>query len=813
MGKKNSSGAQDIFLALAMLAGEMIGAGLCIVTVLLQKKLLPGWLEEMYMLLGGIAWLGLMPVYFCLRSPGKDKASVKIRRYWPDALKLELWLFAVFLLWKLADKIWLYVWQSRFQNYILYAAIFFLLILMAVLAAGFLVLRLLKLCGLKVRMGGPGGAVLTVCTLYSVLVILISAVYFWNKIALMLEASVVTVLASHVFIACCSYGAVWVFMAVVCKAEEPVDADMEPEAWTGIERDVTDAASGDMAHETGGPAAKGKKDSGSTLGKAIGIGVPFALSTVFFILGQIGGSPGTVADRAVSTVEEAIQKGYARLEEGDMAGARRSFSLAEARAQALDALVNQESSWSLSSVYGEYSDDVIIGVLYLSNSNDMETLEDNVRTFRQGMEWYPALLRYYGEQEELTEQEELLRKEILLQCIGREQYQESSCLFAQDLEDSRLAIRKRLQDYGEELAMCRLFNLMNQYGTEGGYTEEMAYEALEMAEAYPYNILLQYIACQIAGNFQEDGARHYGRTLEAAERFDRLYDDGTRTNAQTANEKLYLGDIAAQCYSYEAALTYYEEAYELSGETEAALSCAEIYERLADYERCAEMAGEVLEKEPDNTQALYLMAISSLKTGNLDGALEAAGRLGDLVADKDRPADSAEENNLYVCAQYMGMRDSGIWTDYDWMIYPSLSEEQIAAARSHELFWNYMSAVYQCFMQEDFEAATESVEKILEMRDDLAMGWYLRGTIAFSEKDFRKALDCFEKAADCGGVAPAIYFSMANAYDAMGDYENAWIYCRKVEEMLPYQDHGKDVYGISIHNRNLLNAVGEKIGK
>lgn len=813
MGKKDSSGIQDIFLALTMLAGEMIGAGLCIVTVLLQKELLPGWLEEMYMLLGGIVWLGLMPVYFCLRSPGKDKVSVKIRRYWPDALKLELWLLAVFLLWKLVDRIWLSVWQSRFQNDILYVAVFFLLILAAVLAAGFLVLRLLKLCGLKVRTEGPGGAVLTVCTLYSVLVILIAAVFFWNKILRMFEASVVAVLASHVFIACCGYGAVRVFMAVVCKAEDPVDGDTGSEARTVKERDVADADAGDMANETGGPAAKGKKDSGRTLGKAIGIGIPFALSAVLFILGQIGDPSENTAERAVSAVEEAIQKGYARLEEGDMAGARRSFSIAEARAQALDALVNEKSSWSLSSIYREYSDDVIISVLYLSSSNAMKTLGDNVRTFRRGMEWYPALLRYYGEQEELTEQEELLRGEILLQCIGRKQYRESSCLFAQDLEDSRLAIQKNLQDYGEELAMCRLFGLMNQYETEGGYTEEMAYEALEMAEAYPYNMLLQYIACQIAGNFQEDGARHYGRTLEAAERFDRLYDDGTRTNAQTAHEKLYLGDIAAHCYSYEAALAYYEEAYELSGETAVALSCAEIYERLGNYERCAEMTGEVLGKEPDNTQALYLMAVSSLKIKDVDRALEAAGRLGDLVADKDRPTDSAEENSLYICAQYMGMRDSGIWTDYGWMIYPSLSEEQIAAAKSHELFWNYMSAVYQCFMQEDFEAATESVEKILEVRDDLAMGWYLRGTIAFSEKDFRKALNCFEKAVDCGGVAPAIYFSMANAYDAMGDYENAWIYCKKVEEMLPYQDHGKDVYGISIHNRNLLNAVGEKIGK
>ena len=59
----------------------------------------------------------------------------------------------------------------------------------------------------------------------------------------------------------------------------------------------------------------------------------------------------------------------------------------------------------------------------------------------------------------------------------------------------------------------------------------------------------------------------------------------------------------------------------------------------------------------------------------------------------------------------------------------------------------------------------------------------------------------------------ALYFSIANTYEAMGDYDNAIIYSCKVEKSLPYQDHGNDVYGISYHNKNLLKALEDRKGE
>ena len=157
------------------------------------------------------------------------------------------------------------------------------------------------------------------------------------------------------------------------------------------------------------------------------------------------------------------------------------------------------------------------------------------------------------------------------------------------------------------------------------------------------------------------------------------------------------------------------------------------------------------------------------------------------------------------------MDDSARWTDYQYKIYDSMTEGQIEETKTHALLWDYMTAMYQCFTTCDYEKAAESAERILSVRDDLPMGWYLKGTIAFGAKDFGTALESFQKAEECSGTIPALYFSIANTYDAMGDYENALNYSRKVENALPYQDHGGDVYGISYHNRNLYNALKSRM--
>lgn len=853
----NKPKAQDMLLALAVLMSEVAGTALCAMTVLYRKSLLSAWTEMAYMFLGGILALIFLTVSFCVRNPAEGKIPDKIKRRWMDVLSAELWLLAIYYLWRFLQNM-LNAFGGRFlTSEIACNVAEGLLAFAAVLAASLLLPRLFQACGMDPgkdfasRLAGFVGVFFS-CGLLIVVPLL------WSWLSEMRGLSVVNMLAGHVITAFCEYAMIKLLIWVLCRerksaagnAQESMAASEEPETPaenpSAADIPVADAfatdspvknppaadvsATGCPAENpsaTDIPAADAPVADAPVVGrKALGVGIPLAVTAILIFLTGGGLPAASVVEQTASLIEAPVNEGYSGLETGNLEKAIQCFARAEARARAFRSLVSEEAEESLKSVYGEYPDDIVIGALYLSDRNDVRDLEKNIRNYTYGSAWYPVLLRFYEEQtklykeqeqpsedEALSEEQKSLQSELLLRCIAMEQYTENGCVFAQDLEGSKLAVLKQLQNYEEEFAVYGVFRLMTKYGSEGGYSEDLVYEALEIAEDQPDNMLLQYAAYQIGSSFREDKARHYGRTMEAASRFDEIYDDGTKTDSQLADEKRSLGDAAVRCYQYEAALAYYETSYELSGEASVALSCAKVWEKLGNYEECARMAAGVLMQEPENTQALYLMAISSLKTGDVDGALKAAGELGDLVADRDRPVDAAEENNLYVCAQYLAMSDNSLWTDYTWQVYGSLSEEQIAEVQTHELLWDYMTAIYQCFMRKGYEEASQAVENILALRDDLPMAWYLRGTISFNEKDFENALEAFENASNCGGEAPAIYFSIANVYDAMRDYENAWAYAKRVEEMLPYQDHGSDVYGISYHNTRLLNALKIELGR
>lgn len=782
MENKNRLNFRNIFLALALLTWETGGVALCVISVLLGKTLLSAWLEMVYMLLGGLSALLFMTIYFCLGSREGGSAFGRIKGHWPEVLTSELWIVAVYYLWKPADSVWRTVCGGYLHNDILRIAGSVLLVLAAVFAAGLFLRRLLKDFG-SGRMGkGLLHILMTFVMLALSLVLLAVAAVLWRLLAGLAGASVVSMFAGHVFMACCEYGILQLLMVALCREKEEPQSDGAPE-------------------QAAVPLSR----------RLIFTGIPFAAVLALMLVSSGIFIQDSAVERAVAAVESPVNEGYAALKAGNLERALACLEQAEGRMRAFRSLASEEAAKAMEEIYKDYPNDSVVGALYLSETEDVETVEKAVRNYSVGSEWYPVLLRYYTEQRSLSRTQEALRDELLMQCIAAGQYTVSDCVFTRDLRGNKIELRQELRDYEEAVQLCGVLRMVVRYGREGVYTQEMAYEALELAEENPDNLLMQYAACQIAGNFQEDSARHYQRTVDAAARFDKLYDDRKRTDSQIAGAKRFLGDVAANCYEYETALVYYEESYQLSRDAAVALSCAKIHEKLRNYEQCAQMADGVLQKEPDNVQALYLKTISSLKTRDVDAALETAGRLGDIVADPNHAVDASEENYLYVCAQYLAMRDSSSWTDYRWAVYDSLSEEQVAAVQSHKLLWDYMTAVNKCFMRKDFEASSQAVENILAVRDDLPMGWYMRGTIAFEQKEFPKALEYFGKAVDCGGEAPAIYFSIANTYDAMGDYENAWVYAKMVEEMLPYQDHGNDVYGISIHNKGLITALSRKV--
>lgn len=778
MENKRKDKAQQ-FLALAAFSAAVLGSVLCVITMLGGRQLLPVWLEKLYRATGNIIALGCLTIYFCLRNPAEQSSLQKIRRNWLAVLKEELWILVIFYLWMALDGIWKLVHRSLFPGALIWDIAVSLVL--SCIALFVMALFLDRLIGKNIEIKTPK----SLKRIFESFGILAGALAVWivlytikNMALKVWMPSVVGMLALHIFDACCGYGILGAMLHLLCRDASNIMSECPEETSTD--------------------------GTGGGRNAPLGICIPLVIAALLaFLMGSRGSL--SVEERMRASIEGPLEDGYEALREGNMEGAVSAFGLSEARIHAYESVVDENSGYSLEPIYNQYQDDIVIGVLYLSERGSIQQLEGRIRNHTLGMEWYPALLRYFCGLEELTKMQKLLQEEMLLKLAAAECYTGEGALFAGDLADGKMAAISLLRGYREELAACGMFRLMLQYGTQGGYTAELTEEALNLAEANQDSLLLQYIAYQIGSNYRVDEAWHYGRTLEAIQRFDRTFDDGTRTEEQIAMAKYNLGEAAASCYAYEAALGYYEASYALSGESGTALRCAHICEKLGNYERCAEMAGNCLQQDPDNVQALYLAALSALKTQDTETVLEMAGRLGDLTAGSK--GNTETESCLYSCVQYLAMYDDAKWTDFQYKIYESLTEEQIEEVKDHALIWDYMTAMYQCFTTRDYEEAAESAERILSVRDDLPMGWYLKGTIAFGAKDFETALASFHKAEECGGTIPALYFSIANTYDAMGDYENALAYSRKVENALPYQNHGDDVYGISYHNKNLYNAL------
>jgi tetratricopeptide (TPR) repeat protein len=168
---------------------------------------------------------------------------------------------------------------------------------------------------------------------------------------------------------------------------------------------------------------------------------------------------------------------------------------------------------------------------------------------------------------------------------------------------------------------------------------------------------------------------------------------------------------------------------------------------------------------------------------------------------------------LYSCAQYMAMSDSPRWTDYRYALFDNMTEEQRIAAGKHQILWSYMSAINNCYMKKDFNAAIDDLNGILSVRQDLPMCWYLKGVCSSNLEDFPAAENELKQANKLQANIPSVMYSLANVEDALENYAEAYEWCRRVKAILPEQDHGNDYYGIAIHNDRLMSALEKEINK
>ena len=516
--------------------------------------------------------------------------------------------------------------------------------------------------------------------------------------------------------------------------------------------------------------------------------------------------PIAQVDAMVTAPTEAAAR---YMEQEQFVGALRYLDLSDARYQAVAAFSTLDGV-VLEELRAQHRTDPFIAQLYLLMGGDDTVLTNLLISGVVSDDWYPMMLQYFAEKETLEPTEQKLVSAMLLDCIQHDRWTISLPDWKK-LSEVRLKLLQELGDGSENKEAVQAMQLLITLQNKGGVSKEAVDQALTAAEEMPESMLLQYLAFQTGSNYQIDSAEHYQRTVEAARRYDQLFSQIETEAEEQTIEKMDVAAAAFRCYDFATAGEFYQKAYELDSRPELLLMEAACQERQEDFAGCLSLAEQVLAEDPQNDGALYLICINALKTGDIDRSLEAAGLLSELLR---QDPTQAKEQELYTCAQYLVLKDDGSWTDYTFKVFDTLTEAQIQKAQSYPLLWNYLSAVNACFNLRDTDETTNFARGIEKDYADSIFSRYLIGAVLYDQGGFVEALDSFQKAEDrCTEPVPALLFSIAQTYDALEDYEKSYQYSMRVKELLPEQDHGNDIYGISIHNDRLLDALKSELGK
>lgn len=436
----------------------------------------------------------------------------------------------------------------------------------------------------------------------------------------------------------------------------------------------------------------------------------------------------------------------------------------------------------------------------------------------------PVLLKTYAEEQkddDLDENEKEHQKELIALCIAHE------CFVAQ--YPDREAIEKcsdQFADFSEVGdSMNAHFQMAESLGSlqKGDMNlDSLTNQLLSLAEEYPDDISVQFMTAKVGTMNLHDGAWHYERTGEVILQYDALW---MKENKETASEK----EIASHCSTvasllatvqqYEQAVAYSEKAGTLVPQSNASiLQTAGYYLKNGDAEKSYEMCRKLSQEMQDDSALLWTYCISALKSEHPEEAVEAAGKLADLVLKSEGEDVNRAGALLMNCVQYLAMNDHTGWTDYGYRIYDDEEMEESVANLfyANSFLNNFAAAVYWSkgvsWISTEYDMALDYVEKALEQKPDLSQLYYTKGMILYSMERFEEAKEAYLKADELYPNDTSTLFALANTFDALEDYQTAFGYCERVLNMHPEGvNHSIDWYGAAYHARGLYGSLKIKL--
>lgn len=524
----------------------------------------------------------------------------------------------------------------------------------------------------------------------------------------------------------------------------------------------------------------------------------------------------SVIDGVLAGIRSDINYGSIYLSAGDLDLAIKLYDRAHARGRAWMAFLgnDNEDINTLRNIYNSNPSDEEIEYLTAIKTFSLEELENLVLTKKSSTTWYLTLLNAYKESPPpLTERQRAIRRDLMMSCIASEHFV-NEALTLKDIKGREEKIAEALKPQMEFIEYYDSYKILSQVTARGGMNNDIMDRLLKNAEENTTNLLSQYLAFAAGSTYLFDGARHYRRTSEAAMRFGKLFMENLGDNPSpplVVSVNLEVANALMAVLDYENAVYYLEVAAGYDDNVEIFLMGAKCYEELENFEKCKDMANEALKVDPENRAALHLAMLSALKSGSVLESMELAARLLDGLLTFEGEDFMESDAQLYNYIQYLTVYDLTSWTpQMKYKVYPKLGEDEQKFLDKNPLLEDYIKALHFTFDSKVYDEALIHAQRVLEKLPGSAQIHYLMGTIHYNNKNFEGAVDSFRASLDIYDHAPTIWFSLANAYDGLGNYKEAYNCTLKVDDMLEHTDHGQDIYGVKPHNTNLMNALKKK---
>lgn len=360
-----------------------------------------------------------------------------------------------------------------------------------------------------------------------------------------------------------------------------------------------------------------------------------------------------------------------------------------------------------------------------------------------------------------------------------------------------------LDDIEEELGAKLVYKAVEKakYNDYSGAITDL----LALKENYPKDATIAYYLAQYYSVYRNE-SNNYELVKKYTSDFDEYYEEKIDAEMEIA-KGLFISQMLMGANDYVSSMEVIEVLYKEDRQNLQVLSqYAYLLTEFERYEEARDVLQEIPESEVESVGLYYLRALSELKENDFQKSLEDMSTLNKIA--KDNEAFAADfDYYLYIYA----LQFSAYWTQEE-------AVQSVENVKDSSILYNYLYAV-KGWKDKDSQLSNEYIEKVINENNALGYAHYING-INYYEAAVREATNDFSKAEKAYLRALEIlpnnaegYFSLAHCYKKAEENLAALRAFRKVVDLMPFEDHRYDPYGMTVHAIGEINSLIQYEGK